>query len=86
MYVGPSLYPLGRMIMCHMVADSLDELHKMANLIGLKRQWFQADGVRPHYDISMSKRALAIQLGALSVSEHKIIEIVRILKIKELEK
>lgn len=31
----------------HMIADNLEELHAMANLIGLKRSWFERD----HYDI-----------------------------------
>jgi len=26
---------------CHMYADTLEELHKMAIAIGLKRAWFQ---------------------------------------------
>ena len=77
-YVGPSTYPLGRMKMCHMVADSLEELHEMADAITLPRHYFQnQDKRRPHYDIAMSKRALAVKLGALPVEERKIIEILR---------
>lgn len=55
---------LGRMIMCHMLADSVDELHAFAARLGLKREWFQL-GSAPHYDVSKDKRALAIRLGAI---------------------
>lgn len=53
---------------CHMQADSLDELHAFATKIGLKREWFQP-GSRPetaHYDVTMSKRAQALRLGAVA--------------------
>lgn len=59
-----------------MVADTIEELHKMADAIGIKRGWFQGDA-RPHYDISKSKRKLAIRLGAIEVGERKIIEIIK---------
>ena len=29
---------------CHLVADSLDELHTFAARLGLRRSWFQASG------------------------------------------
>jgi len=73
-YVGPSLYPFGRMIMCHMVADSLEELHTMADRIGIRRQWFQ-DTRHPHYDISKGKRQLAILAGAMETDERGILEV-----------
>ncbi|KKN73436.1 hypothetical protein LCGC14_0401390 [marine sediment metagenome] len=64
------------MKMCHMAADSLDELHEMADAIMLPRRYFQDQNRRrPHYDIAKSKRALAVRLGALPVGERKIIEI-----------
>lgn len=44
-----------------MIADTDDELHAMADKIGVSRKWFQGD----HYDIAKSKRALAIQAGAI---------------------
>lgn len=73
-YVGPSQYPYGRMIMCHMVADTLPELHAMADRIGVQRKWFQDTRI-PHYDIAKSKRHLARQAGALGTDERIIVKI-----------
>ncbi len=51
----------------HMATDGdLEELHAMAARLGLQRSWFQATSL-PHYDITPSKRALALRLGAVSV-------------------
>jgi hypothetical protein len=49
---------------CHMYADTLAELHKMAISIGLKREWFQ-DKKMPHYDLVPAKRVLAVRKGAI---------------------
>lgn len=73
-YVGPSQYPYAQMIMCHMVADSLEELHGMAGRIGV-RKWFQDEGKYPHYDVSKSKRAIAVYLGAIETDERRIVEV-----------
>lgn len=62
-YVDESRYPYGRMIMCHMLADTVDELHEMADMIGVARRHFQNHST-PHYDICKAKRALAIDHGA----------------------
>ncbi len=45
---------------CHMMADSVTELHLFARLIGLKVAWFQKD----HYDLTAGKRWDAIARGA----------------------
>ncbi len=50
--------------MSHMIADTEEELHTMADKIGVARRWFQGD----HYDIAMSKKLLAIEAGARLVS------------------
>lgn len=71
-YVGDPVWPLGRMKMCHMVADTLDELHAMADAIGMKREWFQ-DSRYKHYDVSKGKREQAIRLGAVEISDREII-------------
>jgi hypothetical protein len=55
------------MIMCHMFADTLTELHAMAEAIGMKRAWFQDKKSGPHYDISLGPRAKALSLGAVEV-------------------
>ena len=52
-----------RMKMSHMIADTEEELHQMADKIGVARRWYQGD----HYDICMSKRALAVQFGAKEI-------------------
>lgn len=48
----------------HMFGTDLEELHRMASRIGMKRSWFQSDGTFPHYDLSRSRRLHAIRLGA----------------------
>ena len=63
-YVDDMRAKFGRMIMCHMIADSDDELHAMAAKIGVARKWFQGD----HYDIALSKRALAVAAGAQEIT------------------
>lgn len=66
----------GRMKMCHMVADTVEELHIMADKIGVKRKWFQGSK-RPHYDICIRKRNLAIRLGAIEVSMRDAVNITK---------
>ena len=58
---------------CHMIADTLEELHAMARKIGLKRAWFQ-DTKTPHYDLTVSKRAMAVKLGAMQLSLRDFVE------------
>ena len=76
-YVDKASNPLGRMKMCHMMADTLDELHAMADKIGMKRKWFQNNSDHPHYDLSLSKRALAIQNGAMEIDSRQLVDLVR---------
>lgn len=69
-YVDDMEAPLGRMIMCHMIADSTSELLEMADRIGVSRRWIQSAGTyREHFDISKAKRALAIEHGAVELSQ-----------------
>ncbi|SRR6266567_6593808 len=56
---------------CHMTTDGdIEELHRFAECIGLKRSYFQ-NHVRSdlkHYDLTPSKRAKAIRLGAKEIT------------------
>jgi hypothetical protein len=47
-----------------MIGDTEEELHQMARKIGVARKWYQGD----HYDICLSKRALAVKLGAREIT------------------
>jgi hypothetical protein len=68
-YVDNMRARFGRMIMCHMIADTTDELLSMCDKIDVARKWIQnADTPREHFDIALSKRALAIKLGAISIT------------------
>lgn len=63
-YVDRFRTPFRRMIMSHLLADTLPELHAMAERLGLKREWFQ-NHKPPHYDLCQAKRQLAVTLGAV---------------------
>lgn len=52
---------------CHMYADTTEELHATAKVIGLKRAWFQDKPSLCHYDLTVGKRAKALKAGAVSV-------------------
>ena len=67
---------------CHLVADTLDELHSFASQIGLRRNWFQSSASYPHYDIKLSVRIKAIQLGAVPGTRKQIIECAKKLKME----
>ncbi|TAL72873.1 MAG: DUF4031 domain-containing protein [Burkholderiaceae bacterium] len=59
----------GRYVMCHMIADSDDELHAMADRIGVARRWHQSPPRHDsHYDIALSKRARATDAGAVEIT------------------
>ena len=66
-YVDRTRNAYGRLVMCHMIADTPNELHAMADAIGVARQWFQLPPRASfwHYDIAQTKRLLAIHHGAI---------------------
>lgn len=75
-YVDSGKIAYRRMRMCHMIADTVEELHSMADKIGIKRAWFQNHNT-PHYDICQSKRLEAINLGAVEADRKKVVELIR---------
>lgn len=72
-YVDDMRAKFGRLILCHMLADTVEELHAMADLIGVDRKWCQGD----HYDICLSKRSDAVANGAVEVTMREIAKIRR---------
>lgn len=62
---------------CHLIADTLDELHAMAKRLGLKRAWFQDAASCPHYDLTASKREAAIAAGAVDSGRAEFVDHMR---------
>lgn len=59
----------GRLLLCHMIADTTEELLQMAGAIGVNRKWIQDKGTyKEHFDVCQSKKAKAIQFGAKEVT------------------
>ena len=81
-YVDPSVYPFGRMLMCHMMADTIEELHQMVDKIGVDRKHFQGD----HYDICKAKRQLAVNEGAVEITGREMVAVRRRNRGKKQEK
>ncbi len=71
-YVDPAVHPFGRMIMCHLWADTEAELMAMVDAIGVARKWVQCPPKASwlHFDIAKSKRALAVAAGAIETDRY----------------
>lgn len=67
-YVDDMRAKFGRMVMCHMIADTDDELRTMAAKIGVRQKWHQGD----HFDICLEKRAMAVAAGAVEVTQRQL--------------
>lgn len=77
-YVDDMRASFGRMVMCHMLADTTEELLAMADRIGVQRKWLQCQGTpKEHFDIALSKRALAVKAGAVEIGRARVVEIVK---------
>lgn len=59
---------------CHMVSDdNLDELHELAQSIGIPRHGFQGD----HYDVPDDWRITAVAAGAVVVESRELVRRLR---------
>lgn len=77
-YVDNAEHRVGRMKMCHMLADTPEELRAMAVRVGVSVRWIQHPGTpKEHFDICKSARAKAVQLGAIEIDSRGIVEVLR---------
>lgn len=77
-YVDSMRARYGRMVMCHMFADTTAELLAMADQIGVARRWLQHAGTwKEHFDIALSKRALAVKAGAIEAGRETLVALMR---------
>lgn len=55
----------------HLMADTTDELHKFASVLGVKQHWFDRD----HYDLSPEQFHDAVLAGAIVVTSRELVRI-----------
>ncbi len=77
-YVDNAKHRVGRMYMCHMVADTDEELEEMTRKIGVdfKHAHYSNKGLL-HMNICMAKRPLAIKYGAIQISRRELATFIR---------
>jgi hypothetical protein len=75
-YIDQARNAYRRMVMGHMVADSVLDLFEMAQAIGMHSGWFQPRSF-PHFDVSLTRRDLARARGALDVDRREIVRVMR---------
>jgi len=74
-YIDSFEAPFKNMIMCHMIADTKQELLTMVDKIGVKRKWIQKENtIYEHFDICLSKKALAIRHGAIEIEAKALVQ------------
>ncbi len=83
-YVDTAIHLLRDRRMCHMFSPDLEQLHAMAELIGIQRRWFQ-DPLRtgsswPHYDIDQPRRSLAVGFGAIECDKYQTVAMAAIIQ------
>jgi hypothetical protein len=57
---------------CHLLADTRDELHALADEIGVPRRIFQDHPWRWHYDLPEHVRTAALAHGAQELTLHQV--------------
>jgi hypothetical protein len=83
-YVDDVRHSFGNMVMCHLWANHIEELLAMVDQIGVQRKWIQGHPTLSfgkhrnaswvHFDISLTKKALALQNGAILTDRYGPVE------------
>ncbi|MEM1167530.1 MAG: DUF4031 domain-containing protein [Cyanobacteria bacterium P01_H01_bin.35] len=81
-YVDDCKNKFHNMVMSHMTADSSEELMIFATtVLKLKPEWVQCRGTwKEHFDVSQTKRKMAIENGAIAMNR---IDYIRMVKKKK---
>ena len=53
---------------CHLIGDSVEELIEFAVGLGMKKEWFQPKS-SPHFDLNADGRKIAVENGAIELSQ-----------------
>lgn len=69
-YIDDAVHPWRGERWAHLMADTLPELHAMAQQLGIPRRAFQNRRSGAHYDVPAPLREQAIALGTRAISRH----------------
>ncbi len=69
-YVDDAVHSWRGQRWAHLMADTLEELHAMAQRLGIPRRAFQDKTSGAHYDVTAALREEAIRLGTIAISRH----------------
>lgn len=78
-YVDDPIWPCYGLRWCHLLADDIDELHRFAAELGVKRTSYQGPPKTdaPHYDLTGYERRMALSRGAIACSRQEIVAVLR---------
>ena len=81
-YVDRAKVPFKGQEWCHLMADTLEELHIFAQNMNIDARLFHRNASYPHYDITLEMREMALLYGALDSDRQTIIAVGKILKVQ----
>ena len=64
---------------CHLIGDSIEELIEFAVGLGMKKEWFQPKS-SPHFDLTADGRRIAVDNGAIELSQRDFVAKLRELR------
>ena len=67
------------------VEEDLEALHSFAHSLGLKMSWYQSKSM-PHYDLTRGMYFKALKMGAVEVSDERMVEVLRGWRARRAEK
>lgn len=65
---------------CHLIAETVTELHAFAASLGIEQRRFHRRAGFPHYDLPPELRLRAVELGAIELSRREFVYKVRQLR------
>lgn len=83
-YVDAAIWHWAGKRWCHLLGDHSDELHRFAQMLGVKRSSYQGPPKTsaPHYDITGLERDRAVRLGAVECSREEIVAVFRRVRVR----
>lgn len=79
-YVDRASVAFKGMQWCHLMADTLEELHAFAQNMKIDARLFHRNASYPHYDITLEMRSMVIEYGAIDADRKMIIAVGKRLK------